>query len=501
RIKSHIVIFGCKFVNQATKSKEEIKPVVNQRHKTVNYRMAARRVKRFQIGDNCSPVSFVPVKRKPKFFDPSVRWKNENDLGQSHVDAYNPRPFSSLITLPTFIRNGEKVPMEVLELMSTHRNARNLRHSGLSYSRSFSEPLSSSRHSNVMSPESTLSPTNPERLRYEKAKCRKINNEQAFLSFLKRDGINHQKDRQKDAYLKDIKMHRHSLTYRGAMLNINRYRLRASSCPDIYRNSMTTIAKEKTQWSQGVDELKNVLLDMVDFSYFADVRFLLFAVSNFFLYTWYDVPYVYLADNAIQIGFTETDASILISVIGIVNMFGEIILGWFGDKKYLTAGVIYAICMGCCGITTALVPLLKSYVGLSIVSGLFGLFIAANYALTSIILVELITLERFTNAYGLLLLIQGIANLVGPPLAGWITDLTGNYDLAFYLSGFFIIISGVLMFILPVHGKFKKYRELKQQNSQCDEDVTQTRTTCNGTTISEKFGKTIFKDGDRINDV
>lgn len=56
--------------------------------------------------------------------------------------------------------------------------------------------------------------------------------------------------------------------------------------------------------------------------------------------------------------------------------------------------------------------------GLSVIAGLFGLFIAANYALTSIILVELITLERFTNAYGLLLLVQGIANLVGPPLAG-----------------------------------------------------------------------------------
>lgn len=55
---------------------------------------------------------------------------------------------------------------------------------------------------------------------------------------------------------------------------------------------------------------------------------------------------------------------------------------------------------------------------------------------------------------------------------GWITDLTGNYDLAFYLSGFFISISGVLMFILPAHGKYKKYRELRQQNSQCDDDVT-----------------------------
>lgn len=119
-------------------------------------------------------------------------------------------------------------------------------------------------------------------------------------------------------------MHRHSLTYRGAMLNINRYRLRASSCPDIYRNSMTTIAKEKNYWYQGVAEFKALFRDILDFSYFADIRFLLFAISNFLLYTWYDVPYVYLADDAIEMGFTDTDASMLISIIGIVNMFGEV---------------------------------------------------------------------------------------------------------------------------------------------------------------------------------
>lgn len=124
---------------------------------------------------------------------------------------------------------------------------------------------------------------------------------------------------------------------------------------------MTTIAKEKTQWGQGVDEFKAVLMDMLDFSFFGDIRFTLFAISNFFLYAWYDVPYVYLADNAIEIGYSETDASILISMIGIVNMVGEIILGWFGDRKFVTAGMIYAVCMLFCGLVTGLVPLLKSY--------------------------------------------------------------------------------------------------------------------------------------------
>lgn len=103
-------------------------------------------------------------------------------------------------------------------------------------------------------------------------------------------------------------------------------------------------------------------------------------------------------------------------------------------------------------------------------SGFFGLFIAANYALTSIILVELITLDRFTNAYGLLLLVQGIANLIGPPLAGWITDMTGNYDLAFYLAGIFIAVSGFLMLILPARGKIRKYRAVRRSTAGGSKD-------------------------------
>lgn len=127
-------------------------------------------------------------------------------------------------------------------------------------------------------------------------------------------------------------------------------------------------------------------------------------------------------------------------------------------------------------------------------AGGFGLFIAANYSLTSIILVELITLERFTNAYGLLLLVQGVANLVGPPLAGtyrivgwvfhanikkkknklmfssrllsgWISDLTDSYDLAFYLAGFFIVISGALLLVLPTILKVRKIVDKRRRSS------------------------------------
>lgn len=98
--------------------------------------------------------------------------------------------------------------------------------------------------------------------------------------------------------------------------------------------------------------------------------------------------------------------------------FFQILLGWAGDWESVNPGLIYAISMIFCGGITALVPYFTSYYSLCALSGAFGFFIAANYSLTSIILVELISLENFTNAYGLLLLVQGMANLIGPPLAG-----------------------------------------------------------------------------------
>ncbi|XP_031355587.1 uncharacterized protein LOC116179864 [Photinus pyralis] len=398
---------------------------------------------------------------------------NENGETDEDKQTEQDRMSSSLVNLPTFVRNGEKVPIEVLELLSTHKNVYNVLlqnyPSLLAPSRSFSDsgrlhkahlavktPLPPSPLTDKVPPVPSISPTTTDG---------------AYLWWLKRNEITPPRlppqKRLPTAYLKDLRVHRLSLTYRGAMLNINRYRLRASSCPDIYRNSMTTIAKEKMQWYAGLWDLWDLVVDIIDFSHFANAKYLLFAISNFLLYTWYDVEYMYLNDHALGLKISEEDASMLISVIGIVNMFGEIILGWAGDRPWINPSVVYAICMCLCGAVIALVPLLDSYLSLCLVAGGFGFFIAANYSLTCIILVELITLERFTNAYGLLLLVQGVANLIGPPIAGKISDVTGTYDLSFFLAGIFIILSGLMLLILPVTNKVKRYT-LQRQESTSD---------------------------------
>lgn len=58
------------------------------------------------------------------------------------------------------------------------------------------------------------------------------------------------------------------------------------------------------------------------------------------------------------------------------------------------------------------------YILVVITAGFFGLFFASNFSFTPVILVQLVPLERFTTAYGLNLMCQGIGHLSGPPLGG-----------------------------------------------------------------------------------
>jgi hypothetical protein len=52
--------------------------------------------------------------------------------------------------------------------------------------------------------------------------------------------------------------------------------------------------------------------------------FILLAISNFMLYFWADVPYVFVTDFAINRGIPDNQATFLISVVGIVNTIGQV---------------------------------------------------------------------------------------------------------------------------------------------------------------------------------
>ncbi|KAF2887414.1 hypothetical protein ILUMI_18759, partial [Ignelater luminosus] len=125
-------------------------------------------------------------------------------------------------------------------------------------------------------------------------------------------------------------------------------------------------------------------------------------------------------------------------------------LGWAGDQPWLHITKTYAVCLVLCGASCVSMMLCtNNYILLHISGASFGLFFASNYSFTPAILVELISLDNFTNAYGLILLSQGIGNLLGPPIAGLLFDLTGTWEQSFWQAGIWIAVAGVLIGIIP----------------------------------------------------
>ena len=58
------------------------------------------------------------------------------------------------------------------------------------------------------------------------------------------------------------------------------------------------------------------------------------------------------------------------------------------------------------------------YVGQLIYASLYGVTSTAYVLLTTLVLADLLGAEKFTNAFGLLLLFQGVATFIGPPIVG-----------------------------------------------------------------------------------
>lgn len=100
------------------------------------------------------------------------------------------------------------------------------------------------------------------------------------------------------------------------------------------------------------------------------------------------VPFVFIIDLAISRNCSVSEATFLLSIIGISNTFGKkfkikiknffkgrVFFGWLADHQWLTALLINNLSLILCGIMTFLCPLLPNYIWLSVYAALFGFIV------------------------------------------------------------------------------------------------------------------------------
>ncbi|KPJ11474.1 Monocarboxylate transporter 12 [Papilio machaon] len=386
------------------------------------------------------------------------------------------------IHLPTFIAQNEKVPVEVIEklmsnkrlyniilqnypdLITRRRSEENLYIEGSELVKN--EPAQLPVSVTIKMPNKYESETNKEEKNTERKE--KLKNQNSIDKDAK---INTNTDNNIDKktkpkvpvqqtnwlsrqismdhhYLRDMPLYRNTIMHRGAMMNIPRYKLRASSLPDIYRNSMWSLGSASDDGMKWYHRLWQTTKSTFDFRMFTEFHFLMFNLSSLILSVWFIVPYFFL--KSYMTSRSTTGGAEMISIIGIASSIGIVALGWAGDQPWINVTKTYAVCLIICGLSVGLYPLfITNYWALAIISAIFGLSFASSYSYTPAILMELMPIDHFTVAYGLILLSQGIGHLVGPPIGGMLMPPTGSWDLTFYAAGLWLIISGLFVGVIP----------------------------------------------------
>ncbi|KAJ0183186.1 hypothetical protein K1T71_001162 [Dendrolimus kikuchii] len=266
-------------------------------------------------------------------------------------------------------------------------------------------------------------------------------------------------------------MSRKDIFYSGSVLNLPQFQSQKSL--QGYRNSVLSLPQSRQTGDLERQEqydlcpclalpnsFKSALSSMLDVSLLRDPTFMLIGVSNIFGMAGLYVPFVYIVDAAKLNGVQESQASLLISIIGITNTIGRIICGWVADFPWMDSLLLNNVCLIIATVSVGLTPFCYSYTAYIAVAIAFGIAISGYISLTSIILVDLLGLDKLTNAFGLLILFRGAAAIVGSPLAGAVYDATKTYDASFYMAAAFFLASTLTSFAAPL---FRRKPEEVQQ--------------------------------------
>ncbi|XP_026274711.1 uncharacterized protein LOC113203957 isoform X4 [Frankliniella occidentalis] len=287
-------------------------------------------------------------------------------------------------------------------------------------------------------------------------------------------------------------MSRKDIFYTGSVCNLPEYQSQKSLAG--YRQSVLSLSMYGQGGTGAVDEkpppdlcpclslpdsMRHALASMMDFTLLKDPVFMMIGVSNLFGMAGLYVPFVHLVNaaddklNKDSVVVPKETISFLISIIGIVNTVGRVVCGWIADFPSVDSLLLNNLCLIVATLSVAAVPLCTTYYCYVAVAIFFGLSISGYISLTSIILVDLLGLDKLTNAFGLLILFRGVAAAVGSPLAGMMYDVTGTYDVPFYMAAALFALSTVTSFLAAPLKRWTAREELPPQQdalTPIDED-------------------------------
>jgi len=186
-----------------------------------------------------------------------------------------------------------------------------------------------------------------------------------------------------------------------------------------------------------------------DFSLLKDPIYLVILISNSTNAVSYTNFVILLPAYAISLGFDNWDASLLLSIVSMLDLIGRIGGSALSDIKIMPKHWYFVGGLLASGISLTILPSSNAYAMLSVYCAFFGLASGIYVGITAVIMADMLGTEKLTSSYGISLFVNGVIQLVGPPICGIVFEQIGSYGPIFSILGIILIFGASLWSIVP----------------------------------------------------
>ncbi|KAM9262020.1 monocarboxylate transporter 13-like [Morus bassanus] len=191
-------------------------------------------------------------------------------------------------------------------------------------------------------------------------------------------------------------------------------------------------------------------------------EFVLYAIFGILAAMSFFVPPLFLVPLSYSLGIDESWTASLLSILAMVDFAGRLLCGWYANLHVTKTVHLLTMTITLISTSLMLLPLANNYLSLAIFTGFYGFFFGTTVALHITVLADVVGMPDFDSALGLFMLIRSTGGFVGPPLAGLIVDMAGDYRASFYMAGATLVLSAGFLVTL---GQLQQRKEKGSQTN------------------------------------
>ncbi|XP_016070968.1 PREDICTED: monocarboxylate transporter 4 [Miniopterus natalensis] len=188
---------------------------------------------------------------------------------------------------------------------------------------------------------------------------------------------------------------------------------------------------------------------LLDLSVFRDRGFITYAAAASIMVLGLFVPPVFVVSYAKDMGVPDARAAFLLTVLGFVDIFARPAAGFITGLPRVRPYSLYlfSFAMFFNGFTDLTGSTAADYSGLVVFCIFFGISYGMVGALQFEVLMAIVGTHKFSSAIGLVLLLEAIAVLIGPPSGGRLLDATHVYQFVFILAGAEVLAASLVLLL------------------------------------------------------